>query len=121
MDVKKECSGYWYTNQEYNLSGDNAWHPPKESYILANDSVLVVIDHHIETDFFVAIPFDVDVSLSGRKCKYLNGVTLFVVDKKTSTMTVNRVMDKGLETYFIYMNMVELDWEETKKILENVY
>ena len=80
IDVKEKCNGYWYTNQEYNLTDHKPWHPPKESYILAYDSLLIIVDHHLETELFVSIPFDVTVTMTRKKCKYSTGATMFIID-----------------------------------------
>ena len=120
--IRSECSGYFMTEHEYNLSQKGvAWHPPRINFIHATDTMLTIIDYYPDEGLYVAIPFIVDVSLTETQCKYKSSGTVFVLNKKQGTLTVNHISDKGFEPYWVYRNLLELDYQEAKQLLRDFH
>lgn len=120
IDTRSACNIYAYSDQEYNIADKgNPYHLPRQNYIYTNDTLLVIIN--IQEDFYHAIPFYVETTLDGYKCKYRTGNTLFVLDKKLNVMTVNHVGLDTVEPFWLYQNLQHLDIKEANEIINDTY
>lgn len=119
--VRETCSGYWYTNQEYNLSQINIpWHPPRENYIYANDTLLMIIDYYRESNHYVSNVFVVETTISGQGCNYRSDGTMFLLKKNRSSIIVNHLGELNFQKpYWAYMGLRELNLEEANELLND--